>query len=165
MDDLKFDSRKAACEDVPATPPLSENQQELGKILKSLKQDPTLMGCISLGTDGVLRSLTADRNVVDAVALNPGLVKAMLDRLPFDQGIEDKYRGVDGTSVPRKEWFSPNKNLLPEPMSEETKEETRKLIEANKELLEKRALGPPKCCGPIVRSNYNLDIKSVEKQE
>jgi hypothetical protein len=39
-------------------------------ILRGLKHDLSLMGVLSLGKDGVLRSLTADRDVVDAIGLN-----------------------------------------------------------------------------------------------
>jgi hypothetical protein len=46
-------------------------QQEVTSILRGLKHDLSLMGVLSLGKDGVLRSLTADRDIVDAVGLNP----------------------------------------------------------------------------------------------
>ena len=54
--------------------PDTEDQRELSKILKDMLHDPSLMGCFSLGKDGVFRSLTADRDVVDAVPLRPGLI-------------------------------------------------------------------------------------------
>ena len=127
-----------ASEAVPSPPPLNPDQRELSKILKTLRHDPTFMGVISLGTDGVLRSLTADRDVVDAVALSPRLIKAMLDRMPFDQKTEDEFRSVDGTAVQRERWFRPDKGLLPEPMSEEVKEETRRVIEDNWEVLREK---------------------------
>jgi hypothetical protein len=46
-------------------------QREVRTILRGLKHDLSLMGVLSLGKDGVLRSLTADRDVVDAIGLNP----------------------------------------------------------------------------------------------
>ena len=56
----------------PTTVPYNDPiQQEVTSILGSLKHDLSLMGVISLGKDGVLRSLTADRDVVDAIGLNP----------------------------------------------------------------------------------------------
>jgi hypothetical protein len=137
-----------AGEGAPSAPPLNADQQELSKILKTLRHDPTFMGCFSLGTDGVLRSLTADRDVVDAIALSPRFIKAIWDRMPFDQKTEDEYRGVDGTTVPREQWFRPDKSLLPPPMSEKRKEETRKKIEENRKVFGERM-------------NYNLE----EKQE
>jgi hypothetical protein len=51
-------------------------QQELSAILKNLKQDLSLMDCMSLGKDGVMRSLTADREVIDAAGLRPDLITA-----------------------------------------------------------------------------------------
>lgn len=44
------------------------HQQEVSRILKDFKMD--LMGVISIGTDGVLRSLTAYRTVIDAQGLS-----------------------------------------------------------------------------------------------
>ena len=96
---------------------LSPDQQELSRILNSFSLDP--MGGTSLGKDGILRSLTADRVVIDTMALPPRLIKAHLDRLPYSKGMEDKFRGVDGTQTPRAQWFDPHKSLLPKPLSEE----------------------------------------------
>ncbi|GIK02016.1 hypothetical protein Aspvir_006059 [Aspergillus viridinutans] len=86
------------------------------------------MGITSLGADGVLRYLTADRDVIDAIGLRPGLIKAFLDRMPvpFSQEAEDIFRGVDGTLVPREQWFNPDKSLLPPPLPEEEREKVRK---------------------------------------
>jgi hypothetical protein len=79
----------------PAPTPLNEDQQEVSKMLRGLHHHPDYfergMGGIALGEDGILRSLTADREVVDAVAFSPGHLEAWLDRLPvpFDQELED----------------------------------------------------------------------------
>jgi hypothetical protein len=135
---------------------LNKDQEELSSVLKTLRPDPSFMGCFSLGTDGIMRSLTTDRDVIDAVALSPRLIKAHLDRMPFDQKTEDTFRGVDGTGVPREKWFHPDKSLLPPPMSEEVKEQTKKVIEENKELFAKKDYGG---CGVVVRSDYNLGPK------
>jgi hypothetical protein len=51
------------------------HQQEVSRILNDFKID--LMGVISIGTDGVLRSLTADRTVIDAQGMSkvlPGCI-------------------------------------------------------------------------------------------
>ncbi|KAI9743937.1 MAG: hypothetical protein M1818_002671 [Claussenomyces sp. TS43310] len=61
----------------------------------------TLNGAFRLGKDGILRSLAADGEVVDAVALRPALIKALLDRMPYDAQNEIDSRGVDGTKVQR----------------------------------------------------------------
>jgi hypothetical protein len=100
------------------------DQQKLSSILQGFrKDDPT--SCISLGQDGVLRNLTGDREVINAKGLSPELITAMQNRLPptFHQDFE----GVDGSKVPKEEWFSPDKSLLPEALTEEKK---RKAIES-----------------------------------
>ena len=43
-------------------------QQEVSQITKGFKRD--VMGIIALGSDGILRSLTADRTVLSAEALS-----------------------------------------------------------------------------------------------
>ncbi|OCL10786.1 hypothetical protein AOQ84DRAFT_256386, partial [Glonium stellatum] len=62
---------------------LSEDQQELRNAIRNLRHDPTLTGCFSLGKYGVMRSLTADREVIDAVTLSPRLPKAQLDPVRY----------------------------------------------------------------------------------
>ena len=87
-------------------------------ILTNIRHAPDGMGMLDLDRDGILRSLTADRDMVDAVPLPPRLIKAMLDRRPFYQHIEDVFRGIDGTYVVQELWFNPDRAFLPEPMSE-----------------------------------------------
>ncbi|KAH7147744.1 hypothetical protein DER46DRAFT_629802 [Fusarium sp. MPI-SDFR-AT-0072] len=80
---------------------LDPAQKELEHILATMKHDPTGMGISHLGRDGIYRSLTADRDVVDAVPFPPPLVKAMLDRFPYNEEavkesclppLEEEYR-------------------------------------------------------------------------
>ncbi|KAK1758837.1 hypothetical protein QBC47DRAFT_370626 [Echria macrotheca] len=98
-------------------------QQELSSILRSLKHDAALMGVLSLGNDGVMRSLTADRRVVDAVGLTPAQIAAFQERMPPDFRKDDGVlMRADGTKVPREQWFLPDKSLLPAPMSQEARE-------------------------------------------
>ncbi|PGH29515.1 hypothetical protein GX50_07739 [[Emmonsia] crescens] len=98
------------------------DQRELSAILKGLKHDASLQGCISLGKDGVLRSLNADRDVVDAAGLNPKQITACLRRLPAGFIDEAEYAGVDGTKISRTLWFKPDKGILPPPLSQEKRE-------------------------------------------
>ncbi|POR34171.1 Uncharacterized protein TPAR_05620 [Tolypocladium paradoxum] len=140
---------------------VSEDQLELSRILKGFKHDLTFNGIWSLAEDGVLRSLTADRDVVDAIALPPRLIKAMLDRMPFDPQNEVKYRGVDGTTVPREQWFHPDKNLLPPPLvlTDEQRREAETKVEENKKMVEeweKRSIGVP-----YVMSDHDLGLKGA----
>lgn len=115
-------------------------QKELSQILRPIKHDLTLNGVFSLGKDGVLRSLTADRSVVDAVALRPELIKALLDRMPHNPQAEIDYRGVDGTSVPHEKWFHPDRSLLPEPYTPpgERRNFSAEELEKNRRMLEDR---------------------------
>jgi hypothetical protein len=143
---------------------LHPDQQEISQVLRSLKLD--MEGIFHLGNDGVLRSLTADRAVIDAIPLPPNLIKAFLDRNPFDQELEDLYRGVDGTTVPRDQWFHPDPSLLDEPLTEEERVEEERQMAIDKELIRKAKEGSGKeersACVPIIRSNYNLDKKSKD---
>lgn len=106
---------------------------------------------------------------MDVVGLSSRKLKLFLDHFPYDAVVEDKYRGVDGTKVPREKWFNPDESQLPPILSKEKKVERRKYIEMrNREALEEREeLGGgvfAKCC-PAVRSNYNLEPKEMGGDE
>ncbi|GIK06672.1 hypothetical protein Aspvir_002322 [Aspergillus viridinutans] len=106
-----------------------------------------------IGTDGVLRTLTQDCDVIDAIGLPPRLIKAFLDRTTFDQGMEDMFRGADGTKVPQEQWWKPDPPLLPPPMTAEDKALVEKDNEENKEIIQenirKMESGELKPCGPL----------------
>lgn len=109
--------------------------------MSDLKHDAALMGILFLGNDGVMRSLTADRRVVDAVGLSPAQIAAYQDRMPPDFRRDDSLlRQADGTKVPREQWFSPDKALLPAPMSREVRERTEQRMREDEE----RGLGSVK---------------------
>jgi hypothetical protein len=144
----------------------SPDQRELNQIIEDIHQAYDPMGIMSLDTDGVLRYLTADRNVIDAVGLRPGLIKTFLDcfPIPFSQEIEDKFRGVDGTLVPREQWFNPDKSLLPPPLPEEEREKIRKrMAEYGQEDLKRMNDPNRQTCPLVLRNNYNLDPKEEDK--
>jgi hypothetical protein len=48
------------------------------------------------------------------------------------------FEGVDGTKIPKEEWFNPSPSLLPAPLSEESKERTRETIQKNPDIFERR---------------------------
>lgn len=136
MDDQRNDNPKAA-EPAPTSycgrfDREDPDQQEVSKILAHLKDDLSLLGIYALGKDGVLRSLTADRDVIDAAGLTPKLIKALQDRVPPDA--RGDLGDADGTKVPREEWFHPDKSLLPPPLSEEKREQARKRWEEDPEM-------------------------------
>lgn len=109
------------------------DQVEITTLLSNLKQDLSLTGVISLGTDGVLRSLTWDRRVVDAVGLSPAQITSFLRRIPGELGDPKPFAGADGTKVSHEQWFNPDPGLLPPPLSEEKREKTMRRLEENPE--------------------------------
>ncbi|KAM0426561.1 hypothetical protein ACHAPT_008253 [Fusarium lateritium] len=136
-----------------------KDQLELSKVLRNVKHDPTLYGVVSLGTDGIFRSLTADRDVVDAIPFSPRQIKALLDRMPFNPENEVKFRGVDGSGVPQEQWFHPDKSLLPPPfpLTDEQRRQGEAKKEENKKILEERAKRP-RCPLQIV-SDHDLGLR------
>lgn len=97
------------------------------------RQDPDLLGIAHLGRDGVFRFLDADRNIHYAIALRPALIKALLDRSPYDEEDERRFYGVDGTKVDKDRWYDPAPGILPLPLSEEHRKEGRETNRKNKE--------------------------------
>ncbi|RWA10975.1 hypothetical protein EKO27_g4129 [Xylaria grammica] len=95
------------------------DQQELSAIMASFKMD--IYGVISLGKDGILRSLTAERDVIGAAPLRPSLIAALHARMPkeyVDKYLTAGWDGVDGFKTPESAWYNPDKSILPEPLSE-----------------------------------------------
>jgi hypothetical protein len=136
------------------------NQKELSQILKGVKHDLTLNGVFFLGKDGVLRSLTADREVLDAVALRPELIKVLLDRIPHNPQAEIDYRGVGGTKVSEEKWFHPDRSLLPAPFTppEERRNLSPEELEKNRRMLENR---PGQDVEPQILSAHDLGLKRM----
>jgi hypothetical protein len=100
----------------------SNSISSLRQYLAALKR-PADRKCIrSLGPDGVIRILhylpTPDDEesqieVYDALPLSPAQIKIYLDRKPWSQATEDRYRGVDGTTVQKDQWMNPPEGVLP----------------------------------------------------
>lgn len=74
------------------------DQKELSNIIRNMDEgasgsNGTSIGPAPLvmGMDGVLRTLTPDCDVIDAIGLTPRLIKAFLDQTTFDQEIEDMF--------------------------------------------------------------------------
>ncbi|KAH7234828.1 uncharacterized protein BKA55DRAFT_138879 [Fusarium redolens] len=104
---------------------LDPAQKELEHILATMKHDPTGMGISHLGRDGIYRSLTADRDVVDAVPFPPPLIKAILDHFPYSEEAVKVFRGVDGTKTPKEQWYEPLTGIMPPPLEEEHREKAK----------------------------------------
>ncbi|KAF5866826.1 hypothetical protein ETB97_008630 [Aspergillus alliaceus] len=135
-------------------------QKELSNIMRNLQSSTDGTAAFVMGTDGVLRTLTSDYDVIDAIGLPPRLIKAFLDRDTFDQEIEDMFRGADGTKVPQEQWWKPDPSLLPPPLTAEEKAWVKKNNEENQEIIQenirKLESGELKPCGLVIRSDYNI---------
>jgi hypothetical protein len=84
-----------------------------------------------------------------------------LDYKPFDQAIEDKFRGVDGRGVSDEDMFNPPEEMRPKRLSEELMKEHQRNIEERKRKREEQKRNGVKIesnavCG-LRKSNYNLD--------
>ena len=108
------------------------DQQEITAILAKFNKDPLELSIISLGKDGVLRNLSADRAVLDAVGLSPRLVKAFLDRvLPEYRALTPELEDADGSKATNEEMWHPDPGLLPRPMGEEQKKKALASLETD----------------------------------
>lgn len=116
---------------------LSPEQKEVSDILRRMECDPYLMAYAHLGSDGVIRNIDANNNIIYAEPLRPALIKGFLDRLPYDEEAEKSLRGVDGTKVPKEQWYNPPEGVIPPPTPEEIRKESLELLEKNKEKMNK----------------------------
>lgn len=98
--------------------------------------------------------------------MKPQHIKALLDRLPFIPENETIYRGVDGTKVPRDQWFHPDKSELPPPYvpPPERREEnmTPEMWEKNRKFLEERKNAK---CELRLLSDHDLGMKESKKEK
>jgi hypothetical protein len=99
------------------------------------------------------------------MGLRPELVKAMLDRMPFRPENEARFRGADGTKIPREQWFHPDKSDLPppfEPPLERRKENlTLEMWEKNRKFLEEKSKTVRE---PCIWSDHDFELKETKKR-
>jgi hypothetical protein len=69
----------------------------LRDIQRSMKKDPDGHSISSLGYDGVLRTFDNERNVLDAVGLNPTQIREYYDGLPMPE----RLLTADGRNISR----------------------------------------------------------------
>ncbi|KAI9897330.1 hypothetical protein N3K66_007186 [Trichothecium roseum] len=75
--------------------------------VKHMKRDPDRRGCLNLGKDGVIRTLSAGgASVLDARGLTPEEIRLLLDAMPFGSEVEASLAGVDGTKVSQEALFT-----------------------------------------------------------
>jgi hypothetical protein len=117
-------SNGLSCAGVEHSNPL---RQEVSRIVRSwsTRKDPT--SCVVLGSDGVLRNVSGSRDIHDAEGLSPALIEIYMKRFP-GKWQKEKYEGMDGTKVPKEEWYYPKPGLwfCPPPLSEEAQREAWK---------------------------------------
>ncbi|EED22343.1 conserved hypothetical protein [Talaromyces stipitatus ATCC 10500] len=125
------------------------DQKEISSIVD--KMHKLSLGRVALGSDGVLRSLSSENEVIDAVGLPPRLIKAFMDRFPYYEEIEARFHNSDGTLVPQEQWWAPDPSILPQPFTDEENDEARRHYEKNKDIIEemqqKRKNGEIQGCG------------------
>ena len=82
--------------------------------------------------------------------------------MPYRAQNEIDYRGVDGTNVPREQWFHPDKSLLPPAYTppEERRNPSAEQLEKNRQWLEDRRKNKAsnEACEPRIVSNHNLGL-------
>lgn len=117
----------------PTTPQAATDRQPVGDdkslsdIRRSMKRDPDGRGISGLGYDGVLRTFDAERNVLDAVGLNPAQIREYYDGLP----LPERLRTADGRNVSRRDMFHPDAENVPKKF---TKEEKARILARNEEM-------------------------------
>ncbi|KAF9781968.1 hypothetical protein IL306_012157, partial [Fusarium sp. DS 682] len=111
--------------------PVGDNMS-LRDIQRSMKKDPDGHGISALGYDGVLRTFDNERNVLDAVGLNPTQIREYYDGLPMPE----RFLTADGRNISRRDMFYPDAENIPRKFTEEDKAKTR----AYNEELERRGV-------------------------
>ncbi|CVL02623.1 uncharacterized protein FMAN_00126 [Fusarium mangiferae] len=113
----------------------ARDNMSLRDIRRSMKRDPDGHGITALGFDGVLRTFDAERNVLDAVGLNPSQIREYYDGLPMPE----RFLAADGRNVSRRDMLNPNVEDIPRKPTEEDRARTR----AYNEELKRRGV---QCC-------------------
>lgn len=116
--------------------PVHDNMS-LRDIFKSMKKDPDGHCVNALGYDGVLRVFDQERNVLDAVGLNPTQIREYYKGLPMP----DRFLTADGRNISRRDMFHPDAENIPR---KPTEEDIAKM-EAHNEELQRRGVT---CCVP-----------------
>lgn len=113
-----------------ADPESMGDKMSLRGIRRSMKRDPEGHGISALGYDGVLRTFDNERNVLDAVGLNPAQIREYYDGCPMPE----RFLTADGRGVSRRDMFHPGAENVPKKFTEKDKAEIR----AYNEELERR---------------------------
>lgn len=114
--------------------PVGDNTS-LRDIIRLMKKDPDGHGINSLGYDGVLRTFDNERNILDAVGLNPTQIREYYDGLPMPE----RLLTADGRNISHWDMFHPDAENIPRKFTEQD----RAKIQAYNEELERRGVT---CC-------------------
>ncbi|KAH7029255.1 uncharacterized protein B0I36DRAFT_374826 [Microdochium trichocladiopsis] len=106
-------------------------------LMRAMIRDPNGKGIGSLGYDGVLRTFDAERNVLDAIRLNPAQIREYYEGLPMPE----RFLTADGRNVSERDMFHPDAENIPRKPTEEDRARTR----AHNEDLRRRGFT---CCVP-----------------
>ena len=125
-------------------------------VIRELQTEPNGRCFRCLGADGVVRVWHFDNwEVIDAVGLSPTQINEWLERRPFDQATEDKFRGIDGRDVSKENMFHPPQELVPERPSQDFVRKHHQAVEEQKRNGFRRDADVIPCTAK--RSTYNLD--------
>ena len=144
---------------------LARPTNSLHDFLASLKKPQDGKYFRSLCNDGVFRILTwlptppglpTGIAVYDGLPMSPDLIKAYLDRKPWNQETEDRFRGVDGRKIPQEQWLQPLPGVLPS-LGSKTEREEKRMGERMQleERIARGEMGEEVACGSV-QSNYDL---------
>ncbi|UPL02309.1 hypothetical protein LCI18_013243 [Fusarium solani-melongenae] len=100
--------------------PVDDNMS-LRDIRRSMKRDPDGQSISALGYDGVLRTFDNERNVLDAVGLNPTQIREYYHGLPMPE----RLLTADGRNISRRDMFYPDAENIPRKFTEEDRAKTR----------------------------------------
>ncbi|KAH7035962.1 uncharacterized protein B0I36DRAFT_347671 [Microdochium trichocladiopsis] len=123
----------------PTTPQAVTDRQRMIEnmsvydILGSMKKAPAGQGIDALGYDGVLRRFDGERNVVDAVGLNPAQIREYYDELP----LPPRFLTADGRNISHWDMLHPAAENVPKKISEEDK---ARILAHNEELARRGVL-------------------------
>ncbi|KAH7032627.1 uncharacterized protein B0I36DRAFT_319748 [Microdochium trichocladiopsis] len=106
--------------------PVGDNMS-LRDIQRSMKKDPDGQGISALGYDGVLRTFDTERNILDAVGLNPAQIREYYDGLPMPE----RFLTADGRNISRWDMYHPDAENIPRKFTEEDK---AKMLAHNEEV-------------------------------
>jgi hypothetical protein len=109
----------------------------LRDILDSMKKHPEGKCLTGLGYDGVVRVFDEERNVLDAVGLNPTQIREYYKGVPMP----DRFLTADGRNISRRVMFHPDAENIPRKFTAED----RARVEAHNEEVARRGVT---CCVP-----------------